>query len=302
MVRGTVESKPNRCSRALFFVSTVTSALACAVLAQALDVPPMTGRVMDLAHALPASTVESVSAQLAAHEATTSNQVAVLIVPSLEGDVLEEFSHRAATTWKLGQKGTDNGVLLLVALQERKVRIEVGYGLEGTLTDARSARIIRNDIVPRFRAGNVPGGVAAGIDAIVRTIEGTYRASERPVPPQDTDLLGQIMTAIMVGLLLGFILMNVNRLLGPIAGTGLSLLLAPWWVPALIAGGITLLLLLLLSSAGISRPRSLRSGMDDWMWYSSRGGGWGGGTFGGVGGGFSGGGGSFGGGGASGSW
>jgi uncharacterized protein len=257
---------------------------------------------MDLAHVLPASAVESLSARLAAHEVATSNQIAVLIVPSLEGDALEEFSQRVATTWKLGQKGTDNGVLLLVAIQERKVRIEVGYGLEGTLTDARSARIIRNDIVPRFRAGDVTGGVASGIDAIVRTIEGTYQASERPIPREDTDHVGQIMTAIMVGLMLGFILMNVNRLLGPIAGTGLSLLLAPWLVPALIAGGITLLLLLFLSSAGISGRRSMRGGMDDWMWYSSRGGGWGGGTFGGVGGGFSGGGGSFGGGGASGSW
>ena len=295
-----MESKQRRCSGVFFFLSTLTLALAS--LVHALDVPQITGRVMDLAHVLPASAVESVSAQLAAHEVTTSNQVAVLIVPSLEGEALEEFSHRVATTWKLGQKGTDNGVLLLVAIRERKVRIEVGYGLEGTLTDARSARIIRNDIVPRFRAGDLTGGVVAGIDAIVRTIEGTYQASEKPVPRQDSDLPGQIMIAIMVGLMLGFILMNVNRLLGPIAGTGLSLLLAPWLVPALIAGGITLVLLLILSSAGISGRRSMRRGMDDWIWYSSRGGGWGGGTFGGVGGGFSGGGGSFGGGGASGSW
>lgn len=302
MLRGTVESRKNRCSGVLFFVAAVTTAWIFVGLAHALDVPPLTGRVVDLAHVLPASAVESVSARLASHEAATSNQVAVLIVPSLEGDALEEFSHRVATTWKLGQKGTDNGVLLLVAIQERKVRIEVGYGLEGTLTDARSARIIRNDVVPRFRAGDLMGGVAAGIDAIVRTIEGTYQASEKPVPRQDTDLLGQIMIAIMVGLMLGFILMNVNRLLGPIAGTGLSFLLAPWLVPALIAGGITLVLLLILSSAGISGRRNMRSGMDDWMWYSSRGGGWGGGTFGSVGGGFSGGGGSFGGGGASGSW
>ena len=297
-----MESKQNRCSGGLFLITAVIAAWIFASLAHALDVPPLTGRVVDLAHVLPTSAVESVSARLATHEATTSNQVAVLIVPSLAGDALEEFSHRVATVWKLGQKGTDNGVLLLVAIQERKVRIEVGYGLEGTLTDARSARIIRNDILPRFRSGDLPGGVAAGIDAIVRTIEGTYQASERPVPQQGTDLLGQIMIAIMVGLMLGFILLNINRLLGPIAGTGLSFLLAPWLVPAVIAGGITLVLLLFLSSTGISGRRRMRGGMDDWMWYSSRGGGWGGGTFGGAGGGFSGGGGSFGGGGASGSW
>lgn len=297
-----MESKQNRCSGGLFFITAVIAAWIFASLVHALDVPPLTGRVVDLAHVLPTSAVESVSARLATHEATTSNQVAVLIVPSLEGDALEEFSHRVATVWKLGQKGTDNGVLLLVAIQERKVRIEVGYGLEGTLTDVRSARIIRNDILPRFRSGDLPGGVAAGIDAIIRTIEGTYQTSERPGPQQGTDLLGQIMIAIMVGLMLGFILMNINRLLGPIAGTGLSFLLAPWLVPAVIAGGITLVLLLFLSSTGISGGRRMRRGMDDWMWYSSRGGGWGGGTFGGAGGGFSGGGGSFGGGGASGSW
>ena len=280
----------------------LASTLASASHALALDVPSLTGHVVDQAHVLPASAVESVTARLAAHETATSNQVAVLIVPSLEGEVLEEFSHRVATTWKLGQKGTDNGVLLLVAIQERKVRIEVGYGLEGTLTDARSARIIRNDIVPHFRAGDLPRGIAAGVEAIVRTIEGTYRAPEQSVPRQDNDLLGQIMIAIMVGLMLGFVLMNVNRLLGPIVGTGLSVLLAPWVVPAVVAGGITLALLLVLSSSGISGPGRTRRGTDDWIWYSSQGGGWGGGTFGGTGGGFSGGGGGFGGGGASGSW
>ena len=292
--------RKRKCSSIPIFV--LISTLTVFSLASALGVPPLTGRIVDPAHVLPASTAELLSGRLAAHETATSNQVVVLIVPSLEGDTLEEFSHRVATTWKLGQKGTDNGVLFLVAIQERKIRIEVGYGLEGTLTDARSARIIRQDIVPRFRAGDLPGGVTAGIEAIVRTIEGTYQASERPVPRQDTDLLGQIMIAIMVGLMLGFILMNVNRLLGPIAGTGLSLLLAPWLVPALIAGGMTLTLLLLLSAAGTGGRRRIYRGIDDGVWYSSRGGGWGGGTFGGMGGGFSGGGGSFGGGGASGSW
>lgn len=282
----------------LILASTVTFASH----ALALDVPSLSGHVVDPGHVLPASAVQSMSARLAAHETATSNQVVVLIVPSLEGDGLEEFSHRVATTWKLGQTGTDNGVLLLVAIQERKVRIEVGYGLEGTLTDARSARIIRNEIVPRFRTGDFPGGVTAGIDAIIRTIEGTYQASERTASRQDTDILSQVITATMVGLMLGFILMNVNRFLGPIAGTGLSLLLAPWLVPAVIAGGVTLILLLFISSSGISGRRSTRRGMDDWMWYSSRGGGWGGGSFGGTGGGFSGGGGGFGGGGASGSW
>src|SRR6185437_15979791 len=270
--------------------STLTSALAFVFLAHALDVPPLTGRIVDLARVLPSSTVESLTAQLAAHETQSSNQVAVLIVPSLEGEPLEEFSHRVATTWKLGQKGTDNGALLLVAIKERKVRIEVGYGLEGVLTDARSAQIIRNEIVPRFRADDMPGGVIGGINAIVKTIEGTYQASEKAVPRQESDVIGQVVVAVIVGLFVG-----------PLAGAGISTLLAPWLVPAFMASGITLLLLLMIGASGTGGRRSRYSGMDDWVWYSSRGGGWDGGSFGG-GGGFSGGGGDFGGGGASGNW
>lgn len=268
--------------------------------ASALDVPPLTGRVVDLAHVLPNATAESLTAQLAAHETQSSNQVAVLIIPSLEGESLEEFSHRVATTWKLGQKGTDNGVLLLVAIGERKVRIEVGYGLEGALTDARSAQIIRNEIVPRFRAGDMLGGVTAGVNAIVKTIEGTYQAPKKAAPRQESDVIGQVVVAVVAGLLVGLVFRNIHRIIGPVAGAGISTLLVPWLVPALVASGITLLLLLVIGASGTGR-RSRYSGLDDWVWYSSHGGGWGGGSVGG-GGGFSGGGGDFGGGGASGNW
>jgi len=289
---------------------TVSFALACVLslasaltsLSFALDVPSLTGRVVDLAHVLPSNTVESLTARLKAHEETTSNQVTVLVLPSLEGEPLESYSHRVATTWKLGQKGADNGVLLLVAMKERKIRIEVGYGLEGALTDARSAQIIRGEIVPRFRAGDAPGGVAAGVDAILKTIEGTYQSTEKAAPEQDTDVIGQVVVAVIVGLVVGLGLMSVHRLLGPVAGTGLSLLLAPWLVPALITGGVTLLLLTLISATGAGGRGRGRHGGDDWIWYSSRSGGWGGGSIGSGGGGFSGGGGGFGGGGASGNW
>src|SRR5512144_1119145 len=154
--------------------------LFCPLVALALNVPALTGRIVDLARVLPAQDADQLAAQLKAHEEKTGNQVAVLILPSLEGESLEEYSHRVATTWKLGQKGTDNGVLLLIALKERKLRIEVGYGLEGTLTDLRSARIIRQEMVPRFKAGDVPGGVRAGTEAILKTIEGTYRPADEP--------------------------------------------------------------------------------------------------------------------------
>jgi uncharacterized protein len=284
------------------FFLVLSSALTLASLVFALDVPPLTGRVIDLAHVLPPNTVESLTARLKAHEETTSNQVTVLVLPSLEEEPLESFSHRVATTWKLGQKGTDNGVLLLVAIKERKIRIEVGYGLEGALTDARSAQIIRNEIVPRFRAGDAPGGVAAGVDAILKTIEGTYRASDKTAPGLDSDAMGQVVVAVIVGLIVGLGFMSVHRLLGPVAGTGLSVLLAPWLVPALITGSVTLLLLTLISATGAGGRGRGRHGGDDWVWYSSRSGGWGGGSFGRGGGGFSGGGGDFGGGGASGNW
>lgn len=290
------------CRRGVVSFLALTSALTLASHVHALDVPTLTGRIVDRAHVLPTSIVESLSARMAAHEAETSNQVAVLIVPSLEGEPLEEFSHRVATTWKLGQKGSDNGVLLLVAIQERKVRLEVGYGLEGNLTDARSAQIIRNDIVPRFRAGDLPGGVSAGVDAVLRTIEGTYQASDRAAPQREDDVIGQIAVAVIVGVVVGLSVMGIHRFLGAIAGVGLAVLLAPWLVPALMTGGITLLLLLFMSAAGAGGRGRRYRGVDDWVWYSSRGGGWGGGSFGGLGGGFGGGGGGFGGGGASGNW
>ncbi len=272
--------------------------------APALDVPSLTGRVVDLAHALPMQEVEQLTGRLKAHEEATGNQVAVLILPSLGGEPLEEYSHRVATTWKLGHKGTDNGVLLLIALKERKLRIEVGYGLEGTLTDLRSAHIIRQEIVPRFKAGDIAGGVRAGTEAILKTIEGTYEPREvsasrdRPVP--EYGAFQYVVVAIIVGFLAGMILSQGLRRARALLGAALAFMVAqtasiPW---AMAAAGVTALLLWLVLNAGGGRPR--RSGLEDWTWYSSGGGGWSGGSFGT--GGFSGGGGDFGGGGASGDW
>jgi uncharacterized protein len=277
--------------------------------AHALEVPPLTGRVVDLAHVLPSSTAAQLSERLQAHEDKTTNQLAVLIVPSLEGEPLFDFSHGVASSWKLGQKGTDNGALLLVAIKDRKVRIEVGYGLEGTLTDARSAQIIRHEIVPRFRAGDYAGGITAGVDAILKTIEGTYTAPERPVGPSPLDdRIGGVLFAVIIGVLIGLALSRVHRFLGAAAGGGISFLAAPWLAPAVVAGLASLALVSLfgvLSQASGGGARRGRFPADDWISYSSRGGGWGhggfGGSFGGSGG-FSGGGGSFGGGGASGDW
>ncbi|MEQ1794337.1 MAG: TPM domain-containing protein [Nitrospira sp.] len=271
-------------------------------LAWSLDVPPLTGRVMDLAHVLSAETAAALTSDLTAHETKTGNQVTVLVLPSLEGEPLEEWSHRVATTWKLGQKGTDNGVLLLVALKEKKVRIEVGYGLEGILTDLRSAHIIRNEIVPRFRAGDVPAGIEAGVAAILKTIEGTYRAPEPGSPTYSRDeTISRVILAVVVGLVFGFLMSGGHRAVGAIAGGGISFFFSPWIAPALIAAATTALLVALLAPlvAGSAGGRSRRGG-HDWSWPGGGSGGLGG-SFGG-GGGFSGGGGDFGGGGASGDW
>jgi uncharacterized protein len=228
--------------------------LALAVLsgfALALDVPPLTGRIVDTARLLPPDLAASLSQELAAHEQRTGNQVVILTIPSLQGEPLEEFSHRVATTWKLGQKGTDNGVLLLVAPQDRRLRIEVGYGLEGVLTDAVTSRIIRHEMVPHFRAGNYAAGIAAGARAIIGTIEGTYAApkDQPPGPPPVSHQWSGILPAILVGAFVGAIFLGLKRALGLFAGGILAFLLAlsSGILIAVIAAAVALVLALVLS-------------------------------------------------------
>ena len=285
------------------FILACVLSLASAVtsLSFALDVPPLTGRVVDLAHVLPADVAASLANDLEAHETKTSNQVAVLILPSLEGEPLESFSHRVGTTWKLGQKGTENGVLLLVALRERKVRIEVGYGLEGTLTDLRSAHIIRQEIVPRFRSGDLPGGIAAGVHAILGTIEGTYKAEEvlsgHARSDQEPTAFQYVIIGIVVGTLAGIVLSHGLQRTRALLGSLLAFLVAQFASVGLglLAAGVTAFLLWLILQANRGRGGGWGEGF-----MVGPGGGFGG-SFGG-GGGFSGGGGDFGGGGASGDW
>jgi uncharacterized protein len=144
-------------------------------------VPELWGiRVHDDAHALKQETVDQLEKDLKAYEDSTSNQIAILIVQSLDGDVLEEYSLRVAEKWKLGTKNKDNGALLLIAVDDHKMRIEVGQGLEGVLTDAQSNRIIRNKIAPEFRRGDYDAGVKAGINAIMKAIAGEYSNEASP--------------------------------------------------------------------------------------------------------------------------
>jgi len=145
--------------------------------ALALDVPRATGFVNDRAQLLAPETRSKLEQFLRQFEQSDSTQISVLTISSLQGESLEEYSLRVAEKWGLGQKGKDNGALLLVAKAERKVRIEVGYGLEGRLTDLLAGRIIDHDVVPHFRMGDFDGGIISGVSGMVKAVRGEYKAS-----------------------------------------------------------------------------------------------------------------------------
>ena len=144
--------------------------------ARSLEVPRPEGYVNDHAGLLSEREKARLDSLLRRFEAETTNQVVLLVIPSLEGESLEEFSMRVAEAWKPGRKGRDNGVIFLVAVNDRKARIEVGYGLEGVLTDAQSGRILRNLVFPAFREGDYSGGIQAGLVGILQSIQGEFPA------------------------------------------------------------------------------------------------------------------------------
>lgn len=274
-------------------------------------------RVHDDAKVMSANGVTQLESQLKVYEDSTSNQIAVLIVPSLDGDVLEEYSLRVAEKWKLGQKDKDNGVLLLIAIEDRKMRIEVGEGLEGVLTDALSNRIIRNEIAPEFRRGDYEAGVVAGVNGIIKAIGGEYAATDSDGIGFEDQLSGSEL--IMIGLFVYGIL-GIFTFIGLISGKAgwfLYFFLIPFWAvfPTFALGGsinilygyligFPVLKLLLGNTAWGKRIAKNMEASNSRSRGGGFGGGWsgGGGWSSGGGGGFSGGGGSFGGGGSSGSW
>jgi len=161
-------------------------------------VPPHEGIwVHDEAHVLSPQTVQQLEYELKAHRDSTSNQIAVLVVPNLEGDDIDSYANRVYNEWKLGQKGKDNGVLLLVALQERRVRIEVGRGLEGVLTDLMSSRINRNEIAPHFRTQDYDGGVRVGVSSIIQVIKGEY-VNDQPMRKKKRGGHSSLFTVLIV--------------------------------------------------------------------------------------------------------
>jgi uncharacterized protein len=200
----------------------VLVALASAALAEP-RFPPLSGRVVDQAQILSPQVEGKLDQLLAAHERETSNQVVVATVASLEGYDIADYAVRLGRAWKIGQKEHDNGALLLVAPNERKVRIEVGYGLEGALPDATAFSIVQNEILPRFRQNDYDGGVMAGVVAILGAIEGTYQA--QPTPSVTGDDVGSIVPLLMILAFFAFAFMNGRRgrgrWLGPMIGAGM---------------------------------------------------------------------------------
>jgi len=158
--------------------------LAAVAVSVALDVPYLGGRVNDLARMLSSAGRDRLEGKLGDLERRTGAQVVVLTIPSLEGESLEAYCVKVVQTWKLGRKGVDDGVLFLVAKQDRKMRIEVGYGLESRLTDLVSRRILDEVVRPRFRGNDFEGGIEAGIDAIATVVSGEPMPAPSPARPQ----------------------------------------------------------------------------------------------------------------------
>jgi uncharacterized protein len=247
---------------------TIVAALLLALItavAYALTFPPLTGRVVDQANILDAATRQSITDKLAAVEAKSGDQIVVVTLSSLQGTSIEDYGYQLGRQWGIGEKSRNNGALLIVAPNERKVRIEVGYGLEGALTDAVTRLIIQNAILPRFRANDFPGGITRGVDDIVQVVSGDAedykrRAAQRPdTAPQGWSTASFVL--ILLVLVVMFLMMRGG------GGRGRFGRSRGWAAPIFIPSG------------------------GSWSSGSS-----------GSGGGFSGGGGSFGGGGSSGSW
>jgi uncharacterized protein len=212
-------------------VIVLVGLLSACIPAFAVDFPPLTGRVVDQANVIPAATQQALEAKLADLEAKSGIQLVVATVSSLQDEAIESYANELFRTWKLGEKDKNNGVLLLVAPNERKVRIEVGYGLEPTLTDALSEVIITNAIAPRFKAGDFGDGITRGVDDIITVLttdssDWQQRPSLRVDREQGADpigwllLIGAIVVIALLGVSPGFRWLFFNLLLNILFTSG----------------------------------------------------------------------------------
>lgn len=272
--------------------------LAPAMLHAEVEVPPSKSRVTDLTGTLASSQRETLEQELRRFEARKGSQVAVLMVPTTRPEAIEQYAIRVADAWKLGRKGVDDGVLLLIAKEDRELRIEVGYGLEGVIPDAVAKRVVSEIIIPYFKQGDFYGGVHAGVGRLMRLIDG-----EALPPPASRDrgwsgiqdMLPVVFLAVVIGG--GFLGAILGRLLGAAVAGGIVSVVF-WVTIGSIIGSILAGLLVFLFTLAIGGSGG-RGGFGGWSsggYRGTSGGSWSGG------GGFSGGGGGFGGGGASGRW
>ena len=276
---------------------------AGALLAQQpVAVPALTARVIDETGTLSPAEKASLDTRLAELEARKGSQIAVLIVPTVRPESIEQFSLRVAEAWKLGRKGVDDGLLLLVAKDDREVRVEVGYGLEGAIPDATANRVIDEFILARFREGDYAGGISAGVDRLIGLVDG--ESLPAPTPQGSRGPSGGLENILPIIFIVSLVVGNVlRRALGQLPGAAAT---------GAVAGGVTWLLAgvlgLTLFMAAVGFIIGLTAGASGGRWASHprgrTGGGFGGGGGGGFGGGggVGGGGGGFGGGGASGRW
>ena len=254
-------------------------------------VPPLKSRIIDLTETLPTDLTAELEQRLASFEAKKGSQLVVLIVPTTQPETIEQYSIRVVESWKLGRKGVDDGVLLLIAKNDRTLRIEVGYGLEGTLPDAMAKRIIEEIIAPKFRQGNFAGGVVAGVESILNAIDG------EPLPPphfrhggnsvNGMSAVLENIVPILIGLVVfGKVLQSMfGRLIGATVMSTVAGFVGWLFFSSLIVALFISLLIFFLSLFSNTGGGIYRGGPGDWS-----------------GGNFGGGGGGFGGGGASGRW
>jgi uncharacterized protein len=318
--------------RKSILILIISGMLLAASIAAGMDIPYLTGRVTDNAEIFSPETRERLTESLKAHEGRTTNQIAILTVPTLNGENIEEFAVAVFEAWKLGQKDKDNGILIVVVPDDRRMRIEVGYGLEGTMTDSMAGRIIQNIMTPRFKNGDYDGGIADGVNAVIEVLEGgtvqeiasergdnTEKSGFSDIESPDMNITERILIGAFIFGIIG--LFTIIGILTPGVGWFLYLFLIPFWAvfPIIVLG--TKGAFICLITYVIVFP-SVKLFLKNSQWYKkarndlrtkgktsiggfvlssgSSGGSWSSGGSGGSG--FSGGGGSSGGGGASGSW